>query len=161
MDKRDVNVVGGVRDSKDIATVAMELTDAGFGDAIDIVPGPLMRATHTKKDSAECFSHMPLNPASTYTWLHGVMEAAFAASQAMVPDPELDLMGLSEPLWGHHSFRRFADTVARQTRHLTGASEQDIDMYFGWMEAFYSAKMQLHYESTFVRERRTAVTRMA
>ena len=89
------------------------------------------------------------------------MEAAFAASQAMGPDPELDLMGLSEPLWGHHSFRRFADTVARQTRHLTGASEQDIDMYFGWMEAFYSAKMQLHYESTFVRERRTAVTRMA
>ena len=33
MDKRYVNVVGGTRDSKDIATVAMELTDAGFGDA--------------------------------------------------------------------------------------------------------------------------------
>ena len=42
----------------------------------------------------------------------------------------------------------------------TGASEQDIALTFGWMEAFYSAKMQVHYESRFTRERRSCVTRL-
>ena len=55
---------------------------------------------------------------------------------------------------------RFADTVARQTRHETGASEQDIDIMFGWQEAFYSAKMQMHYETKLLREVRTCVTRL-
>jgi len=41
----------------------------------------------------------------------------------------------------------------------TGATEQDIDLVFGWIEAFYSAKMQVHYESKFDRERRKNVTR--
>ena len=68
---------------------------------------------------------------------------------------------ISKPLWGNHSFRRFADTVARQTMAKTGASEQDIDLYFGWMERFYQAKMQIHYESRFTRTRRSAVTSLA
>ena len=67
----------------------------------------------------------------------------------------------AEPLWGHHSFRRFADTVARETMALTGATEQDIDLYFGWMENFYNQKMQVHYQSRFDRTRRTAVTSLA
>ena len=41
---------------------------------------------------------------------------------------------------------------------ITGATEQDIDIVFGWLEAFYSAKMQLHYQSRFTREKRSAVT---
>ena len=40
----------------------------------------------------------------------------------------------------------------------TGATEQDIDLTFGWLEAMYSQKMQIHYESKFVREKRKAVT---
>ena len=48
--------------------------------------------------------------------------------------------------------------LARQTRALTGATEQDIDMIFGWLEAMYSHKMQLHYESRFDRTRRSMVT---
>ena len=72
----------------------------------------------------------------------------------------MDLQGLPAPLWGHHSFRRFADTVARQTMETTGASEQDIDITFGWMESFYSAKMQMHYETKLKREKRSAVTRL-
>ena len=67
--------------------------------------------------------------------------------------------GGTKPLWGHHSNRRCSDTVARQTMAETGASEQDIDLVFGWMEAMYSARMQLHYESKFDREKRKAVTR--
>jgi hypothetical protein len=104
---------------------------------------------------------MPLDPQSTYGKLHGMLDAAYErCSAAGDPDPEVDLAGLASPLWGHHSFRRFADTVARQTRSETGATEQDIDLMFGWMEAYYSARMQIHYESYFVRERRCAVTRL-
>ena len=40
----------------------------------------------------------------------------------------------------------------------TGASEADIDLVFGWQEAFYNQKMQRHYESTFDRIQRAAVT---
>ena len=86
------------------------------------------------------------------------MDAAFAAANEESPDPELDLQGLPAPQWGHHSFRRGADTVARQTRRESGATEADIDLIFGWNESFYSSQMQLHYESTFDRTRRTAVT---
>ena len=53
-----------------------------------------------------------------------------------------------------------ADTVARQTMSTTGASEQDIDLIFGWNERLYSQKMQVHYESKFDREKRKVVTRM-
>ena len=43
--------------------------------------------------------------------------------------------------------------VARQTMHLTGATERDIDMVFGWKEAFYSKEMQLHYATMGLVER--------
>ena len=89
------------------------------------------------------------------------MERAWEESQREGPDPELDLQGYAEPLWGHHSFRRFADTVARETMAATGATEQEIDLYFGWMESFYNAKMQVHYESRVTRERRCRVTSLA
>ena len=88
-------------------------------------------------------------------------ELAHAAIAEQGPDSELDLQGYDKPLWGNHSLRRFADTVARQTMALTGTSEQDIDLYFGWQERFYQQKMQIHYESRFTRTRRTAVTSMA
>ena len=88
-------------------------------------------------------------------------DAAFeAANPPGDADPTLDLQGLPSPLWGHHSLRRFADTCARQTMAQTGATEQDIDLTFGWQESMYSARMQIHYESKFDREKRKAVTRM-
>ena len=158
MDKRYINVIGGCRASPEIALVSLELTRTGFGELISIVPGPMMRAT---QGTALGASFMPLDPQSTYGKLHEMLDAAYAGcSPAGDPDPELDLAGLASPLWGHHSFRRFADTVARQTMGETGATEQDIDLMFGWMEAYYSARMQIHYESYFVRERRCAVTRL-
>ena len=43
---------------------------------------------------------------------------------------------------------------------VTGATEEDIDIIFGWQEAFYSHKMQLHYRDRFDRVRRAAVTSM-
>ena len=156
--KRYVNVVGGRRFGPDIEIVAEELTRAGFADWLHIVPGPLIRATHGKRLG---FSHMPLESGSTYSRMHEVMERAAAEVAERGTDPELDLQGFSEALWGHHSLRRFVDTVARQTMALTGASEMDIDLYFGWLERFYHQKMQIHYESRFTRTRRTAVTSLA
>ena len=118
------------------------------------MPGPLIRATH-----GEYTSHMPLSPKSTYDLVHKCFDEAY--ERAVVRhDPEIDLAGLDAPRWGHHSLRRLADTVARQTMGETGATEQDIDIIFGWLEAMYSQKMQLHYESTFTRTRRAAVTSM-
>jgi len=156
-DKRYINVVGGRRFGTDIATVAEELSLAGFGDRIEIVPGPLLRATHGKLG----YAHMPLDPGSTYHVLTPLLERAYELAVSESPDPEIDLQGFDVPLWGNHSFRRFADTVARQTMAQTQATEQDIDLYFGWMERFYQSKMQVHYESRFTRTRRTAVTSLA
>ena len=140
-----------------IATAASELTQTGFEDWLVCVPGPLLRATH----GAGRLTHMPVVAGSTYEILGDIFEEAYRQANSDSPDPELDLQGFDAPLWGHHSFRRFADTVARETMHLTGATEQDIDVIFGWMEAFYSQKMQLHYSSRFTRTRRCAVTSLA
>ena len=105
---------------------------------------------------------MPLQASSTYDSLHKLLDEAYERTMAdpSDPDPEIDLQGREAPQWGHHSFRRFADTVARTTRGETGATEQDIDIIFGWLEAMYSHKMQLHYETKFLRELRCCVTRL-
>ena len=50
-------------------------------------------------------------------------EAYSLANPPGDPDPWLDLQGLDEPLWGHHSFRRCADLVARATMVQTGATD--------------------------------------
>ena len=128
----------------------------GARDFLSIVPGPLMRATHGARLG---HSHMPLSPQSTYDRIHGLLDEAHRlANPEGDRDPELDLQGLPAPLWGHHSARRCADTVARQTRDITGATEEDIDLVFGWQEAMYSQKMQKHYETRFIRDRRSLVT---
>ena len=154
LEKKYINVVGGPRDCRDICQVARELSQAGL--EFDIVPGPLMRATHGK---ALGFSHMPLQPSATYQSLHECLPRAYELAQAL-GDDEIDLRGLAAPLWGHHSIRRGADTVARQTMNITGATERDIDIIFGWNEALYHSMMQLHYESNLQREKRCVVTSM-
>ena len=156
-DKKYINLVGGPLGCDDLAQVAREVQMAGFGEAFSIVPGPLMRATHGK---ALGLAHMPLQPSSTYDMLHECLPRAYELANADGPDPEVDLRGLAEPLWGHHSIRRGADTKARHTMHITGATERDIDMVFGWNEHLYKAMMQLHYESNLQRDGRSKVTSM-
>ena len=134
-----------------------ELQRAGFSSALSVVPGPLARAT---EGEVRGYSHMPLQPDSTYGILHDAFDEAHRLANLDSPDPELDLQGLEAPLWGHHSSRRGADTMARQSMAITGASEADIDLIFGWQESFYSRQMQRHYESHFDRARRAAVTSM-
>ena len=101
---------------------------------------------------------MPLQPTSTYDTIRECWSEAYRLANLHSPDPELDLRGLLEPLWGHHSARRGADTVARHDREETGATEEEIDLVFGWQEALYSQRMQRHYESDFDFIRRAAVT---
>ena len=98
-----------------------------------MVPGPLLRATHGR---GKGLTHMPIVPGSTYEIIHDCFAAAHRAANRSTPDPELDLQGFGAPLWGHHSLRRFADTVARETMATTGATEQDIDIIFGWLESY-------------------------
>ena len=75
-----------------------------------------------------------------------------------------DVMGVvrwrKEPKWGHHSFRRGADKVARATMAQTGATRDDIDEHFGWKQRERAEDMQLHYEGRRDRARRARVTMM-
>ena len=153
-DKKYINVHGGASADGTLSAMVYELTTAGLGSFTSIVEGPLMRAT----DGGHV-SHMPLDPSSTYGTLHAIMDEAYElANPEGDPDPWLDLQGLDAPLWGHHSWRRLADTLARATMARSGASEQDIDLVFGWQENMYSQRMQYHYETRFNRERRYRVT---
>ena len=153
-DKRYINIFGGSSDDPNMRTMQHELVVAGFGEFVSVIDGPLLRST----DGAR-ISHMAIDPTSTYTSLHKIFDAAYVlANPTGDPDPWLDLQGLDEPLWGHHSLRRMADTVARATMARTGVTERDIDLVFGWQEKFYSKVMQLHYETRFDRDKRYRVT---
>jgi hypothetical protein len=153
-DKRYINLFGGPSDDSDMKTLILELNEGGMGAFVSKVDGPLLRSLDGNR-----LSHMPVDPSSTYQSLHKILDTAYAvANPEGDPDPWLDLQGLEEPLWGHHSFRRLADTVARATMAKSGASEQDIDLVFGWMEKMYSQRMQYHYETRFNRDKRYRVT---
>jgi hypothetical protein len=68
-------------------------------------------------------------------------------------DPDLDLTPGQEPTWASHSLRRLADTVARRFMEVTGVTEDQIDIYFGWHEKVLLKAMQVHYASLSIRER--------
>ena len=157
LEKKYINLAGGHFRCPELGQLLAELDKAGLSDRVELVPGPLMRATHGKDMG---MAHMPLQPSSTYKMLHDCFDRAFEMANAETADPELDLRGLSAPLWGHHSARRGADTIARDSMEITGATERDIDIIFGWNEHMYRAVMQLHYESNTQRDRRAKVTSM-
>jgi len=69
------------------------------------------------------------------------------------PDPDLDLREGEEPKWTTHSLRRLGDTVARRDRELTGTTEAEIDIYFGWQERVLRRAMQVYYASMSIRDR--------
>ena len=157
-EKGYVNVAGGAKDSAELQTVMTELEAAGLGEFARLSGGPLLRAT----SGATRYTHMPLSPSTTYALLHKAMDEAYAKANAdpTDPDPGLDLGGAAVPKWTNHSWRRYADKVARATRSVTGASEVDIDRYFGWLEHHYEKLMQLAYAGREDRVTRCNVTRM-
>ena len=155
MDKKYINVAGGRAGCHAVATASLELSRAGFGDEgrLHVIGGPFGRATQGASTT-----HMPIVPRSTAEVVVKAHQRAYVLANADSPDLDLDLEGLDEPLWGDHSDRRGADTNARRSMGITEATEMDLDLYFGWQERMYSQKMQVHYESTFTRVRRKAVT---
>jgi hypothetical protein len=132
------------------------LESKGFGKFLDVVPGPLIRASRGR-----VFTHMPLSVDSSYTHFIGAMKAAYKLSDAMDEhDPELDLEGREAPKWAHHSSRRKSDKVARETMDVTDATKEEIDDMFGWKQAERAKDMQLHYEGRRLRSRRARITMM-
>ena len=49
--------------------------------------------------------------------------------------------------------RRLADTTATFYQALTGITEAQIDIYFGWHERVLLKAMQRHYASLSIRQR--------
>ena len=155
-ESRFVNVVGGRHDSSVIHSARRFFETEGLGAYLDVVPGPLFRATH-----GNVLSHMPLSVDSSYKHVIGALKEAWVISSKMEEDDlELDLEGLDAPKWAHHTFRRTADKIARDTLDATGCSKADIDDMFGWKQAERAKDMQTHYAGRRERSARARLTMM-
>ena len=121
-----------------------------YGFTAVVTPGPFIRSTfgHTK-------TLMPFCTASTYDALIKLLPEA---EKLAAPDPDHDLEGASESSYGNHSLRQLADRQARELKHLSKASDVDIDRMFGWCEAVYRKVMSLHYAGRHDRVRRKWIT---
>ena len=154
---RYVNFGGGPKHGAEIEHVVNWLRKLGFGKFVNVVPGPLIRAT--RKGEPSKLSHMPLATASTYTHISGSLNKAYQAVQdSGVPDTELDLEGLSVPKWGNHANRRYADKKALATQSKTGVSEVVHNDHFGWAQKEQRKKSALHYRGRVERLERAKVT---
>ena len=98
---------------------------------------------------------MPLAVDSAGSAIKEALEKAhvMANEDPLDPDPDLELDPRRPTKWSSHSLRRLADTCARRYRRWSGATEAQIDLYFGWQERLLKKAMQTHYESLSVRAR--------
>ena len=126
-----------------------------LGFKASVVPGPLLLASTSGKRSAPTI--MPLSTGSTFALTKEILTRAClkANKDPNDPDPDLevDLKAGEKAKWTTHSLRRYADTVARRYRDVTGATEAMIDLFFGWNERVLLKAMQVHYAALSVRER--------
>jgi hypothetical protein len=151
-----VNVAGGRRGGTALQEARRHLERHGLSRFLDEVPGPLFRSSHGK-----VLTHMPLAIDSSYTHLIGALKKAYQISSRMAePDPDLDLEGLSEPKFAHHTFRRTSDKVARDSMELTGASKDDIDDQYGWRQAERAKDQQSAYAGPRSRSHRARISMM-
>jgi hypothetical protein len=161
--KKYINVAGGRGADGSLVRLRDEIAALGFH--VSIVPGPLLLASTGGKSSRPTL--MPLSSSSTFTLTKEILNTSYllANKDPSDPDPDLevDFAAGEKPKWTTHSLRRMADTVARRYRELTGVSEADIDLFFGWNERVLLKAMQVHYASMSVKERmkKALVTCMA
>ena len=142
-EKQAVNVVGGARESHTVRRAQAWANDCQWRAFFRLVDGPLIRAFHGK-----LLTHRPLQPGSTYLHLSkAVVDAYHLGRDSGIEDTELDLMGSDpeKPKVGNHWARRKGDKEARDFRHLTGVSEDDIDDQFGWNQKKRQQAQQIHY----------------
>ena len=155
--KMFLNLVGGPRNSPEIARAIRELKEEGVNATVAL--GPLFMKT-CGKDTGEmgrggsAVLPMPLLVKSTYEIMNKATILAYNRLAANNDDPDMVLgKGRNCPKFGHHSWRRLADTVATETLTRGECSAEDIDLHFGWKLKKYAKKMQLHYAN---RGKRTA-----
>ena len=78
--------------------------------------------------------------------MHSFAAAHLLANEPGNPDPEFDKQGHEEARWGNHSWRRFGDKVARDSREIHELSPTDLDLFCGWNLTEISKDMQILYE---------------
>ena len=96
---------------------------------------------------------MPLSVSSTFAPMKEMLTRAHELANSLAADPDLDLKPGDKARWTTHSLRRLADTIARRYREITGATEAEIDIFFGWNERVLLKAMQRHYAKLSIRER--------
>ena len=144
-EKKYINIAGGAKESEEVMQAYKWVVRQGFGRFVDVVPGPLLRATGGKK-----LTHMPLQPGSTYAHLSKSIEQAYQESRHChwpEKDTELDLceQDPERPKFGNHWARRKADQVAQDTKGETETTTETIDEALGWNQKERKKKMQVHY----------------
>ena len=142
-EKQTVNLIGGPREGLVLRHAIAWAEGSRWRSFFRVVDGPLIRAFHGK-----LLTHRPLQPGSTYSHLsQAVVDAYHLGKESGVEDTELDLMGSDpdKPKVGNHWARRKGDKEARDFRHVTGVSEDDIDDQFGWNQKRRQQSQQIHY----------------
>jgi len=158
-EERYVNIAGGPRDSGAIRQAEQWCERYGMGSFMDVVKGPLLRAT--ARGRVWQVTHMPLKPGSTYAHVAKALLRAWEINQERgVVDSELDLEGLDKPKFGNHGNRRHADKRASDSKEETGVTSGQIDDHFGWDQKQRRKISQLHYHGRVQRLQRARVTMM-
>ena len=150
-EKKYVNIAGGSSSDGYLKQITGMFREWGF--TANLVPGPLLVATTGGKSPAPTL--MPLATSTAFAPVKRMLTAAYVAvnRDTAHPDPDLDLRSGTEPKLTTHSLRRGADTSARKHRARSGATESEIDIYFGWNERQLLKAMQVHYASMSIHER--------
>jgi hypothetical protein len=148
--KKYVNIAGGGGADADVRAARSWAQARGF--EASLVPGPMLLATTGGKHPVRTL--MPLSTSSTFAPTKELLvkAAARAGEVAGDPDPDLDVRDGRVAKWSTHALRRLADTTARRYREVSGSSEAEIDIFFGWNERVLLKAMQLHYASMSTRE---------
>ena len=116
------------------------------------MPGPLLLASTGGRQQLPTLMPYAVSSAGTAT-TELITLADNELKRKGVQDPHLEVEPGQEPKFSSHSLRRLADTVARRDMSITGTSEADIDIYFGWQEKILLKAMQRHYEAMSVLSR--------
>ena len=169
--KMFLNVVGGASQSWEIGTAMEELSAAGVRAQVSL--GPLLlktrgKASDTGEDGLKGVGRggslvlpMPILVKSTYDVMQRATKQAYDELMEKGDDPEIVLgKGRDDPKFGHHSWRRLADSVATETLARGECTETDIDLHFGWKLKKYAKKMQLHYANRGKRTARAKLMQM-
>ena len=159
-EKMFVNVIGGAKSDPELARAREEL--AALGVHAELTKGPLVFKTHGKTKGAEKNSvwyPQPLQVASTYTFLHKVIDKAYDNLKERDPEFHMKLGGdRDEPHFAHNSWRRLAATHAEMALTAKRCTKQDVDLQMGWLLRKHAKEMRLHYAERGARAVRARMT---